>query len=1723
MLSILHQKIGDYSIIEQIAESYKSVIYKGIHSRTNEYVIIKIIKKNFKSASEIVLLKQDNKILKNLKIKGFLKIQDLIIHESEIIFISDYSNSITLKNYLLKSSLNYIDFLNIAIQISSTLSQLHGENLTHKNLKPQNIYVQTLKNKITDVYMGDFGYSFLLNDSLGELYNPSVIETVLPYISPEQTGRMNVATDYRTDFYSLGIVFYEMLTRKPPFQSLDPLEIIHSHLAKMPTPIHEIDKSMPTILSNIIQKLLSKSPEDRYQSASGLKSELEICLDQIRDTGRIYALNPGELDIIDRFVLPQKLIGRENEIQKILDAFNYISHGKSGVVLVSGVPGIGKSSIIKEVNKPIINARGYFASGKYDQMRKDVPFSSIIQAFQNLFKQILTESENKIQRWRRNILSAVGENGQIVIHVVPELELIIGQQPQVLQLNPEESQNRFNHIFTNLIKVFSKEEHPFVLFLDDVQWADAPSLSLLKAILSDNLLNHFLLILSFRESIISNTHPFSIFIEELKRNKTKIDKIHLKPLQLDNIQIFLETLMGKKKNEIEDLAIEVYNKTRGNPFFLNQFVKNLYDDKVIHFSKSKGWVWEIEKVKQFQVTENVIELMIIKINKLSDSAKKLIIYGSCIGNRFTIDSVSFLAQLSYEETVNAINENITEGLIYLSNNLYRFIHDRVQEAAYSMLPNEEKVKVHVKIGELTMRGLNPIEISEKIFYIVDHLNHGKELLSNKKSIQDLVKLNYDAGKKALSSAAYEPAYHYLKISVSLLEKLDKSENWTSDYSLTLSIYTYCAETSYLCLKYDEMEYFSEIVLLNSKYLLDTIKIYEIKIKTEISKNNYLKSIEYGLEILNKLNINFPKNPKKYHHIFSLLKTLALLSIKGVNFFLNSKLTEDPYTLASIRIISCINSVSYWVKPNLLPLLILKVVRLSLQKGPTIYTSYNLNGLGLILSSIGLFDFGNTIGKIAIKLAEKINNQEQNPRTIFVYNTFIRHWNSPLRDTLKPLADVYQKCLEIGDLEFASHSAVVDVYYSYSAGIEIEDLQKIISKYLDNKKNLRYQSDLNIINLYRQSLENFLGRSKDISRLKGAFYDIDLMLPLHEETKDYATLFHTYLCSLIHSYLSNRFSKSIEFSDKIIKVIEDGISVYGLVVYHFYDSLTKIAILKQGSKENNYRNDIENNLKMLNKWRKHSPSNCDHKFFLIKAEYYSLENKKEQAIIHYELAIREARKSNYLQEEALALELAGSFYLSIDFRDHAKNMLLLSRSTYMRWGAVAMVNKIDNIYANLLRESSSSLPGTIGLTINSSSNLDISTILKSSQALSGEIELGKLLIKILNVSIENAGAQRGILILSKKGKLYIEAETSAIGGEIITSISLDDYKDIPLSIINYVRKTGQSIVLPNAYEKGMFTDDIYIYQKKMKSILCAPIIQKGNMSGILYLENNLSPNIFTRERLELLSILSSQAAISIENALLLAQREISAKLSKEMEITSGIQNSLIPEKSEIQGYDVTGYMKPAESVGGDYYDVINTPKKDWIIIGDVSGHGILSGLIMMMVQTSIHLTLSNNDEITPSELLRIIINGIEDNIRKISKYQYKYMTITIFCHDKNGNFVHAGQHQDLLIFRSENSTIESIPTEGLWIGLGKLNESNKNLIQDKTFQMNKGDTLLLYTDGVTESEEKSEGNMLGVEGLSEILKNSKENSTTEIKDQILEKLESYTTKDDTTFLIIKKLF
>ena len=887
-----------------------------------------------------------------------------------------------------------------------------------------------------------------------------------------------------------------------------------------------------------------------------------------------------------------------------------------------------------------------------------------------------------------------------------------------------------------------------------------------------------------------------------------------------------------------------------------------------------------------------------------------------------------------------------------------------------------------------------------------------------------------------------------------------------------------------------------------------------------------------------MGVRFPRYPKFFHIAAGLVKTKIALAGKKMEILVDLPDMKDPNKLAIIRMLASICVAVYYESPNLLPLIIFKMIGLELKYGKTFITPYNYAGYGLILCSIGEIDAGYKYGKLALDLLEKKNYKEVEARTQLVMNTFIRHWKEHAKNILEPLSNNYRTALDSGDFDFAAHSIFVYSFGLFVAGKELNWSCSEIEKYYKPVEKIRQTTVFNLIRFFYQIYQNMLGKSKDPCVLDGEWYDEEKMLPVHQAANDRTALFDYYCWKMVLFYLFQRREEAFKYAE-IAKTYEDAVRAsLGTNTFYLYYSLS--LLLSYRTKNNNERKQIIRKVvgcqKKMKKWADYEPMNNLHKYYLVEAELARVKGNDLGAIDFYDKAIYNAQRNEYINEEALANELAGRFYLDRGNIRVARAYMREAYNCYGQWGAVAKLKHLEAAYPELIRTRADPITGEKKRELSDSGSsssgivaagqLDLSTIIKTSQAISSEIDIKKLLANIMRLSIENAGAQRGFLILEREGDkdLYIEAESDGEKDmELMKSLSLDKCEGLSRAIVNYVNKTNEPVVLGNACDEGIFLSDPYVKERKPKSILCTPISHKGKVAGLLYLENNLATNAFTPERLELLRILSSQAAISLENAQLLVHRENEARLKTEMEIAKQIQTSLLPNKPYIKGFEISAYMNPADEVGGDYYDVIRAADRDWIVIGDVSGHGVLAGLVMMMVQTAIQTILRKHPDISPSELLTSINSVIQDNIQKLG--ENKYMTITVFCHEPDGKFVFSGLHQDLMIYRSQRREVETIPTDGTWIGLM---EDIRDIVKDDVIHLHVGDSMLLYTDGITEAWDKSglrdrkTTEMFGERRLRDVFLRFGSKSPEEIKNGILQELLAYQCYDDVTMVVLRRV-
>jgi len=1489
-----------YQIIEQIYESANSVVYRGIRQQDSQTVMLKFLKEEYPSPQALIRYKQEYEIARNLNISQAVKAYSLESYQKTLAIVLEDFGGLSLKQVMGGTQLTLPEFFNIAIQTAESLGHIHAANIIHKDINPANIVFNPQTNQVKII---DFGISTQLTRENPTLKNPNILEGTLAYLSPEQTGRMNRALDYRTDFYSLGITFYELLTGKLPFESNDPLELVHCHIAKQPIPPDKINTEIPKAVSHLVMKLIAKTAEERYQSAWGIKADLEECWQQLVATGTIPEFPLGTQDISGKFQIPQKLYGREVEIATLLAAFNRVSaQGESQIemILVAGYSGIGKSALVQEIYKPITEKRGYFISGKFDQFQRNLPYSAVVSAFQELVRQLLAESQAQLNQWREKLLNAVGVNGQLIIDVIPEIELIVGKQPAVLELGPTESQNRFNLVFGNFIRAFCSREHPLAIFLDDLQWADSATLKLIELMMADPEMQYLFLIGAYRDNEVNSSHPLAIALDGLQKSGATVNFITLAPLALEPINELITETLQVEPESVVPLAELVWQKTAGNPFFVNEFLKTLHSENLIAFNfEQHNWQWQIAQIQSTNITDNVVELMIGKLKKLPESTQQVLQLAACVGADFDLNTLAIVSERSPSEIATDLAVAVQSGLILTTSELdsqlliqnYKFLHDRVQQAAYALIDEWQKQVLHLQMGRLLWHNTPTETLSENVFKIVDHVNLGIELIGSPEERLEISQLNLIAGKKAKTAAAYTAALDYLTTGMKFLPNY----SWERQYDLTLALYQEAVEVTYLLGNFQQMDAGVTVVLSKATNLLDKLKVYQTKIQACMAQGQLLEGVRIGLQVLKLLGVDLPESPTFEEVRSQLAQTQAAWIDNNIADLINLPPMTDTYKLAAMYMLSSLFSPAYIAAPALLPLIPCEQVNLSIQYGNATFSAFGYANYGVILNGVSqdiekAYQFGN----LALNLVEKLNAKELKAKVINQVAVFILHGKDLVRKTVPMFREAYQIGVENGDLEFAGYAAMNQGHYAYFSGLELNGLQGEMTTYSHALAHLKQDVALNYNQIFRQVVFNLTEKVENRCRLMGDVYNEEKLTPVHLAANDRVALHYLYLHKTILSYLFGEYQLALDNSRQCEQYLDGGTGFITIPEFYFYDSLVRLAALSKLTAEEDLLKVASNQEKIQN-LANHAPMNYWHKFYLVAAERYRVQKSYLEAMDYYEQAIAGARENQYLNEEALALELAAKFYLEWGKEMIAKTYMTEAHYAYSRWGATAKVKDLEAKYSQLIvkttaargitdtRRTTTNVVTTTGV----GEALDLATVMKASQAISGEIVLDKLLSSLMKILIENAGAQVGYLILEKEQKLLIEAAGNVEKSiTVLQSIPMEE--QLPASIINYVARTLKSIVLNDGSSDEKFIHDPYIKANQTKSILCTPLMDQGHLGGIVYLENNLTTGAFTPDRLEVLKLLSGQAAIAISNAKLYTEVRAAEKLLAEYNRTLEIQ-------------------------------------------------------------------------------------------------------------------------------------------------------------------------------------------------------------------------------------------
>ncbi|BAZ33082.1 serine/threonine protein kinase [Cylindrospermum sp. NIES-4074] len=1567
--------IIDYQITEKIYESANSLVYRGVLKPDNQVIILKIIKENYPKPSELTRYKQEYEITRLLNADGIIKAYDLKRYKNSLIMLLEDFGGQSLN--LLKSQIQFSleQFLTIAIQATDSLAAIHAANIIHKDINPANI---VYNQKTGQLKIIDFGISTRLSQENQIVSNINQLEGTLAYISPEQTGRINRGIDYRSDFYSLGVTFYELLTNQLPFTTNDPIELVHCHIAQHPKKPDELIASIPLTLSNIIIKLLAKTPEERYQSAWGIKADLETCLQQLKTTGNIGHFSLGYQDISDKFHIPQKLYGREQEITQLLTSFERVSQGKAEIILVSGYSGIGKSALVNEIHKPITKQRGFFINGKFDQLQRDIPYAAITQALQGLVRQLLSEPEITLKTWKEKILAVLGNNGQIIIDIIPDLEKIIGKQPLVEQLGATETQDRFNLFFARFVHIFSQNQHPLTMFLDDLQWADLPSLNLIEKLITNVDSQYLLIIGAYRDNEVSPTHPLMQTLEQIKKSEVTVNQIMLQPLGISDVKQLMADTLNCSREDVQHLAKLVTKKTAGNSFFITQLLQTLYKEKLlvlnvpqlpIHQRENNQcfWHWNIEQIQQINITDNVVDLMVRKIEKLDQNTQNILKLAACIGNRFNLEILSIVNIKSLTFTSQELQPALQEGLIIpLSNDYklpllwseeeisgdtseissdfipktstsipYKFLHDRVQQAAYSLILEAEKKSIHLQIGRLLRNNTPADELEENIFSIVHQLNEGLELITEPLEKYELAKLNLQAAKKSKASTAYEPALKYLQMGLRLLG----SNSWNEQYKLTWELHIETLDLLYLNTKFEQFEEFSNTILQQAQEILDQAKVNQLQILYYCTTFQANKAIDIAIKILRNLGIHISQEQDDIENKITQQQDLIQLFLqdKNLEYLYQLPVMTDKYQIAAIQILQQIIAATHTTNFPLFVEIILIQLNLCIKYGNPPNAAYIYNTYGMLLCSIKQdIDYGYQFGNLALKLVEKSKITKLEVFVLQMYYGQIWHWKEYLRNIVaqNKLIHGFKIGIDAGENEFASYVAINYCLIKFFEGKNLEEVEQDYEKYSGVIKNLKLQFSIFSIEIFHKLIIKF-----------SSIHNYNILIISEKIEKEYLEnwiqnnsqwlIFFFYFARTFYCYLLKDYSCACANGIKAEKYVKASSSFLTAPQHNFYSSLSYLAYYSAGDikQQQNLIEQVDKNQESMKIWARYCPENFQHKYDLVAAEKARVLGQNWQAEELYEKAIQGAKKYEFIHEEALTYERSAEFYLELRREEIGQLYLRNAHHCYTRWGAKAKVKQLEDEYPQYFlgttnQGTAKSLSTTISTSGSNGEFLDLTTVIKASQALAGEIVLSKLLAKLMKIVIENAGAQKGFLLLHSDDNWVIEA-VGAIDSDDVTILqsfpvdSPDASTQTPLlstAIINYVARTQENVVLNDAAEEGQFSRDPYIVTTQPKSILCTPLLNQGKLSGILYLENNLATGAFTPGRVEVLNILSSQAAISIENSRLYATLEQKVEkrtqeLSQTLEILKATQaklefeNALLKsaEESSIYDYQVGGSL------------------------------------------------------------------------------------------------------------------------------------------------------------------------------------------------------------------------
>jgi len=1372
---------------------------------------------------------------------------------------------------LLGRPLEVAAFLRIAVPLAAAVGRLHARGLIHKDLKPANILVDTPSG---GVWLTGFGIASRLPREHQAPAPPEVIAGTLAYMAPEQTGRMNRSVDSRSDLYALGVTFYEMLTGMLPFTAADPMEWVHCHIARQPVPPDQRVAAVPGPLSAIVMKLLAKTADDRYQTTVGLTIDLQRCLTEWQATGGIEPFPLGRQDASDRLLIPERLYGREREIDRLLAAFDrVVANGTPELVLVSGYSGIGKSSVVNELHKALVSPRGLFASGKFDQYKRDIPYATLAEAFRSLVRQILGQNEAELSRWRDALSEALGPNGQLIVTLVPELDLVIGKQPPVTDLPPQDAQSRFQMVFRRFLGVFARRKHPLALFLDDLQWLDTATLDLLEHLVTHTEVRHLLLVGAYRDNEVGPAHPLKRTLAAIRSAGARVEEIVLAPLGLDDVGRLIADALHCEPERAGPLAQLVQEKTGGNPFFTIQFLAVLADEGLLAFDwGAPVWHWDIDRIRAKNYTDNVVDLMVGKLKRFSAATQEALKQLACLGNVAEIATLTMVHGTTKEAMHEALWDAVRAGLVFHQDSTCKFLHDRIQQAAYSLIPDGQRAEVHLRIGRALLASMSAEGLAEHLFDVANQFNRGAALLVDGKEKADVATIDLSAGRKAKASTAYAAAATYFTAGMALLGERD----WSSQYELMFRLLLERAECELLTGNFEKAEHLIGELLHRAASKVDQATAYHLKMQLHTVRSENAQAVDSALTCLRLFGIDIPAHPTQSQVQAEYDTVRQTLNGRPIENLIDLPMMTDPELQAAMQLLSVLTPPAFFTDSQLLCLLVCRMVKIAMQHGTSGASALAYGYLGSIFGTVfHRYSEGYRFAKLSCDLVDK--------HGFIAYRAKAYHsmgiaafWTQPITTAIDFHRAASRTGSETGDLTFACYGIYQSVTGLLLRNDPLDAVWRESEIALNFAREAKYGDAADVIVSQQRFIAAMQGRTATFSTFSDAQFDeATFETQLAGERMPLMIAWY-WILKLKARFLSGDYAEALAATDKAKPLLWASTGHVQLLDYFYYAALTVASLYQQASADEQagWRDLLTAHQEQLREWAEAYPPTFGDKHALVSAEIARLEDRDADAMHLYEQAIRSAHDHGFVQNEGLAHEVAARFYAARSFETIAHAYLRNARSSYLRWGALGKVRQLEQFHPKLLEDASPRPPAAaVGTPVE---QLDIGAVLKASQAVSGEIVLDRLIETLMTIALEHAGAERGLLILLRGDTLQIEAEARTDHQTIGVTLRQEPVTPtaLPEAVLHTVIRTQHSVILDDASVQNPFSADAYIRQTRARSMLCLPLVKQAKLIGVLYLENNLASHVFTRTRISVLELLASQAAISLENAGLYADLQVS---------------------------------------------------------------------------------------------------------------------------------------------------------------------------------------------------------------------------------------------------------